>query len=153
MRHMSALAFALIVFSAFMHALWNLLVKRSVHKTVFVWWMFLMSGAMLNLYVLVRPEPVPVPSLNVLVLATGGAVCFVLYHLFNGRAYLTGDLSIAYPLSQTAMLYVPIWGAFVLGENLTPIGIAGILLVLSGAYVVQLPAISTWSAVRRANQP
>ncbi|PLY03013.1 MAG: EamA family transporter [Desulfuromonas sp.] len=145
---MSALAFTLIVFSAFMHALWNLLVKRSVHKTVFVWWMFLMSGGMLNIYILLRPEAVPLPGMKVLLFAFGGSVCFVLYHLFNGRAYRTGDLSISYPLSQTAMLYVPIWGAWVLSESLTPVGIAGILLVLCGAYVVQLPSLSSADILR-----
>lgn len=141
MRRMSATAFSLILFSALMHALWNLLVKRSLHKTVFVWWMFLMSGGLLNLYVLLRPVPVPHPGSQVLLFALGGAICFVLYHLFNGRAYRTGDLSIAYPLSQTAMLYVPIWGAFLLNEKLSTIGVAGILLVLAGAYVVQLPSL------------
>jgi drug/metabolite transporter (DMT)-like permease len=148
MRRMSATAFSLILFSALMHAFWNLLVKRSVHKTVFVWWMFLMSGSMLNIYILFRPEPLPIPDMPVLLFALGGAVCFVLYHLFNGRAYRTGDLSIAYPLSQTAMLYVPIWGAFVLSEKLTPVGVAGILLVLGGAYVVQLPSLGSADILR-----
>ena len=41
---MSTLAFSLILVSAVMHALWNLLVKRSRDKTVFIWWMFVMSG-------------------------------------------------------------------------------------------------------------
>jgi drug/metabolite transporter (DMT)-like permease len=145
---MSATAFLLIIFSALMHAFWNLLVKRSVHKTVFVWWMFLMSGGMLNLYILSRAEPIPQPGLQVLLFAFGGAICFVLYHLFNGRAYRTGDLSIAYPLSQTAMLYVPIWGAFILNESLTPIGVVGILLVLCGAYVVQLPSLEFTDILR-----
>ena len=102
-----------------------------------------MSGSLLNLYILLLPEPFPLPSLNILLLALGGAVCFVLYHLFNGRAYRTGDLSIAYPLSQTAMLYVPIWGVLILNEKLTSVGIAGILLVLCGAYVVQLPTLNS----------
>lgn len=148
MQRMSTAAFALIAFSALMHALWNLLVKRSVHKTVFVWWMFLMSGSLLNIYILFRPEPVPLPNLRVFLYAAGGSVCFVLYHLFNGRAYKAGDLSMAYPLSQTAMLYVPIWGAFLLHEKLTPVGMAGILLVLFGAYVVQLPSLGANDILR-----
>ncbi len=107
-----------------------------------------MSGGMLNLYILSRAEPIPQPGLQVLLYAIGGAICFVLYHLFNGRAYRTGDLSIAYPLSQTAMLYVPIWGAFILDESLTPVGVAGILLVLCGAYVVQLPSLGSADILR-----
>jgi hypothetical protein len=43
---MSALAFSLILFSALMHALWNLLVKRSRDKTIYIWWMFVVSAAL-----------------------------------------------------------------------------------------------------------
>jgi len=139
---MSALAFYLILFSALMHALWNLLVKRSRDKTVFIWWMFLMAGALLNMVVLVMPAPFPPPSPEVLGLGAGGAVCFVFYHLFNGRAYRDGDLSLTYPLSQTAMVYVPVWGVWLLHEHLTPPGICGIGLIVAGAYAVQLRRLS-----------
>ncbi|RMF43835.1 MAG: EamA family transporter, partial [Deltaproteobacteria bacterium] len=37
---MDSLAFSLILLSALMHALWNLLVKQSVDKTAYIWWMF-----------------------------------------------------------------------------------------------------------------
>jgi drug/metabolite transporter (DMT)-like permease len=142
MPHMSADAFTLILFSALMHALWNLMVKRSRDKTVFIWWMFVVSGSLLNIVVWTRPEPWPVPTPTVLLLVLGGAICFVLYHLFNGRAYQTGDLSLAYPLSQTSMLYVPIWGMLLFGERLSLLGIAGILLVLFGTYSIQMQRLS-----------
>jgi drug/metabolite transporter (DMT)-like permease len=138
MQAMSTEAFMLILFSALMHALWNLLVKRSRDKTVFIWWMFVSSGTLLNLLILARQEPWPVPTPTVLLLVLGGSICFVLYHLFNGRAYQTGDLSLAYPLSQTSMLYIPLWGMLLFGERLTLIGSAGILLVLLGTYSIQM---------------
>jgi drug/metabolite transporter (DMT)-like permease len=142
MSHMSSEAFTLILFSALMHALWNLLVKRSRDKTVFIWWMFVVSGSLLNLVVWARSEPWPVPTPTVLLMVLGGAVCFVLYHLFNGRAYQTGDLSLAYPLSQTSMLYVPLWGVLVFGEQLSLSGSAGILLILFGTYSIQMQRMS-----------
>lgn len=135
---MNSTAFLLIVFSGFMHALWNLLVKQSRHKTVFIWWMFISSGTMFTLVLPFIPGQFSFPDSTVLFLGLGGAVCFVLYHLCNGRAYSTGDLSLTYPLSQTAMLYVPLWGILFLGERLSFIGGCGILLVLLGAYMVQL---------------
>ncbi len=135
---MSNFAFLLIVFSALMHALWNLLVKRSRDKTVFIWWMFLLSGGMFNLLLPWLPGPFPPPSAYLLALAAAGAVCFVGYHLFTGRAYQQGDLSITYPLAQTAMLYVPLWGVMLLGERLSFHGVGGILLILIGTYCVQL---------------
>ncbi len=139
---MSTLAFTLIVISAVMHALWNLLVKRSRHKTVFIWWMFVASSSLFTLSLPLLPERFRWPDLSTLMLVTAGAVCFVLYHLFNGRAYRGGDLSVVYPLSQTSMVYVPIWGMSILGERLSIPGIAGILLVILGAFSVQMERLS-----------
>jgi drug/metabolite transporter (DMT)-like permease len=135
-------AFLFILFSAVMHAFWNLLVKRSRDKTVFIWWMFVASSGMLNLFLLFSPIPFPQPSFQVLLLAAAGGSCFVFYHLFNGRAYRDGDLSLTYPLSQTSMLYVPLWGVLLLHETISLAGMAGIFLILGGAYSVQLSGLS-----------
>lgn len=145
---MSTVALLLILFSALMHALWNLLVKRSRDKTAFIWWMFLASGGLMHLVLPFLPAPFPRPSSQVLLLGAAGGACFVFYHLFNGRAYRDGDLSLTYPLSQTAMLYVPIWGVWLLGEHLSLPGIAGIFLVLAGAYSVQLRELTPAEMLR-----
>jgi drug/metabolite transporter (DMT)-like permease len=152
---MSSLALVLIGISAVMHALWNLLVKRSRDKTVFIWWMFIASGLLISL-ALPFAGPFPAVSLQLLGLVVAGAACFVLYHLFNGRAYRSGDLSLTYPLSQTSMLWVPLWGALLLGERFTWPGLAGIALIATGAWCVQLRALA-WSEVvrplRSLNEP
>lgn len=145
---MSTLAFTLIVISAVMHALWNLLVKRSRHKTVFIWWMFVASGGLFTVTLPLAPERFRWPDPATLLLVTAGAACFVLYHLLNGRAYRGGDLSVVYPLSQTSMIYVPVWGMSLLGERLTAPGIAGILLVILGAFSVQMERVSLAEFVR-----
>ena len=144
---MSTLAFTLIVFSALMHALWNLLVKRSQDKTVFIWWMFVSSGSLMTL-TLPLVGTLPVPSWRVVGLAAVGAICFMLYHLFSGRAYRTGDLSLIYPLAQTSMFWVPIWGVLILGEKVSGLGTTGIGLILFGAYSIQLRALA-WNEVIR----
>ena len=145
---MSTLAFTLIVTSAVMHALWNLLVKRSRHKTVFIWWMFVASSSLYTLTLPLVPEPFHWPNLHTWLLIAAGAVCFVLYHLLNGRAYRGGDLSIIYPLSQTSMIYVPLWGITLLGERLSFYGGSGILLVILGTYGAQLQRLSLRELVR-----
>jgi drug/metabolite transporter (DMT)-like permease len=144
---MSTLAFTLILCSALMHALWNLLVKRSKDKTVFIWWMFVNSGSLMILSLPILGH-FPLPSWRVVGLAAVGAVCFMLYHLFAGRAYRNGDLSLIYPLAQTAMFWVPIWGVLLLGEKVSGLGLAGICLILSGAYSIQLKALA-WDEVVR----
>jgi len=145
---MDSLAFTLILFSALMHALWNLLVKQSGDKTAYIWWMFFQSGLLFSLIMLLIPAPFSPLRLHMLLLSSGGAVCFVLYHLLTGRAYRDGDLSMAYPLAQTAMLYVPLWGVLLLGEHLSLVGLAGILLIAAGAYMVQLRRLSMAEVLR-----
>ena len=145
---MSLLAFSLIVISAVMHALWNLLVKRSRHKTAFIWWMFVASGTLFTLSLPLAPGPFTWPEFDTLAMIMVGAICFVLYHLFNGRAYRGGDLSIVYPLSQTSMIWVPIWGIVLLGERLSLTGVCGILLVLFGVYSMQMQRLSLLEMLR-----
>lgn len=139
---MTDLAFTLIIFSSVMHALWNLLVKKSNHKTVFIWWMFVSSGLMFSLLLLLLRQPVPMPDSRVVLMALGGGGCFALYHLLTGRAYSGGDISLTYPLCQTSMLYVPLWGMLLLGEKLSITGGLGIALVACGAYSVQLQKLT-----------
>ncbi len=145
---MSTLAFSLIVISAVMHALWNLLVKRCRHKTVFIWWMFVASASLFTLSLPFVPEQFGWPARHTLLMAAIGAVCFVLYHLLNGRAYQDGDLSVVYPLTQTSIIYVPVWGMTLLGERLSPTGLCGILLVILGTYSVQLRRFSLTDLLR-----
>jgi uncharacterized membrane protein len=144
---MSSLAFTLILFSALMHALWNLLVKRSKDKTVFIWWMFASSCSLMALSLPIV-GPFPTLSWRVIGLAAVGALCFMLYHLFSGRAYRSGDLSMIYPLAQTAMFWVPIWGILLIGEKVSGLGVSGILLIMFGAYSIQLRGLA-WEEVIR----
>jgi drug/metabolite transporter (DMT)-like permease len=139
---MSNIAFYLIVISAVMHAIWNLLVKRSRHKTVFIWWMFVASCGLFTAALPLVPEPFRLPSTQTVMMIGIGAICFVLYHLLNGRAYQDGDLSVVYPLSQSSMIYVPIWGVALLGERLSIQGVGGILLVIFGTFLVQMQRIT-----------
>ncbi len=145
---MTPLAFTLIIISAVMHALWNLLVKRSRHKTVFIWWMFVASGGLFTITLPFLPGQYRQPDAHTLLMASLGSVCFVLYHLFNGRAYRGGDLSVVYPLCQTSMIYVPIWGMTLLGERLSATGICGIVLVVFGTYSIQMQRLSLGELVR-----
>lgn len=145
---MSTLAFSLIVISAVMHAIWNLLVKKCRHKTVFIWWMFVASMGLFTLTLPFVAEPFSWPGLKTGLMICIGAACFVLYHLLNGRAYRDGDLSLVYPLTQTSIIYVPIWGMTLLSERLSINGLCGIMLVLIGTYSVQLKRLSFGDLLR-----
>ena len=137
MPGMENLALLFIFFSALMHALWNLLVKQSRDKTIFIWWMFLFSWLLMSVLTFAL-ELFPIITWRSLLLAALAAGCFSVYHWLGGYAYREGDLSLTYPLAQTAMLYVPLWGILFLGEQLTLVGTGGILLIALGAYSIQL---------------
>lgn len=139
---MSPLAFSLVLFSGLMHALYNLLIKRSHNKTVFIWWLFVVSTVMFTIFLPLLPGSFSRFDTTGVLLAGAGAACFVLYHLFAGRAYRGGDLSVTYPLTQTSMLYVPVWGIFFLSEELSTPGMCGISLVVAGAYLTQLQKLN-----------
>lgn len=148
MPAMNTLALLLIVFSALMHAMWNLLVKQSRDKTIFIWWMFACAWSLMSLFMFGSGFGLPELSARSLLLAAAAAVCFVLYHWFTGVAYRDGDLSLTYPLAQTSMLYVPLWGVLLLGEHLSSVGVAGILLIVIGAYCIQLRGFSAGEILR-----
>lgn len=145
---MTNLAFILIITSSVMHALWNLFVKQSRHKTVFIWWMFISSGLLFSLSLPFVPGPVPLPDREIILISIAGGSCFVLYHLLTGRAYRSGDLSLTYPLCQTSMIYVPIWGGLLIGEKLSVTGVSGIALIVLGAYTVQMQRLSLQELLR-----
>ena len=145
---MTNLAFILIITSSVMHALWNLFVKQSRHKTVFIWWMFISSGLLFSLLLPFVPGPVPLPDREIILISIAGGSCFVLYHLLTGRAYRSGDLSLTYPLCQTSMIYVPIWGGLLIGEKLSVTGVSGIALIVLGAYTVQMQRLSLQELLR-----
>jgi drug/metabolite transporter (DMT)-like permease len=145
---MSYYAFILIAFSGIMHALYNLLIKQSRNKTVFIWWMFCCSTCLFTALMPFLPGSFPRPDVNIALLAASGAFCFVLYHLFTGRAYQSGDLSLTYPLTQTSMIYVPVWGVVLLSERLSQIGLLGILVVLAGGYLLQMRRVTMQELLR-----
>jgi drug/metabolite transporter (DMT)-like permease len=67
------------------------------------------------------------------------------YFITLTRAYALGDLSQVYPLARgSAPLFVLLWALLFLGERPTPVGVAGILIVVLGLYLVNLPAPSDW---------
>lgn len=141
-------AFILIAFSGIMHSLYNFLIKQSGNKTVFIWWMFLCSTGLFTALLPFLPGPFPRPNIDIALLAVAGAFCFVLYHLFSGRAYQSGDLSLSYPLTQTSMVYVPFWGVMLLSEQLSRIGFVGITVVVAGGYLLQMRRVSFQELLR-----
>lgn len=140
---MTGLALALVLSSALLHSLWNLLYKRAKDKPSFAL-LFGLAAAVIYLPVflfMVWRQPIPLEGWLPIV---ASAVIHVFYFAFLGRGYSAGDLSLVYPLARgTGPLLVPLWAALFLAERPSAAGLAGILTVVGGIYLLHLRELST----------
>jgi len=137
---MTLLAIAFVLVSALLHATWNLFGKGSEDKSAF----FLAQGVATMLLLLPPVAllwPEAAPSAGAWRFVVGSAVAHGAYALFLVKSYEVGDLSVAYPLSRSAPALVLLWDVTLGGQRLRPWGIAGALLAVCGALLVQWPML------------
>jgi drug/metabolite transporter (DMT)-like permease len=129
---MTGTALALVFAAAILHAAWNALAKRGSDPLAFLALCSCVAAPILL--------PVAAPILwregvpgRAVPFVLGTTVLHVLYFYALGRAYSTGAYSVVYPTARgLGVALVPI-GAFVLlDERLSPLGAAGIVLVVTG---------------------
>ncbi len=136
---MTGLALGLILLSAAAHAGWNLLLKRSENKEVFVWWILFGGAVMLaplGGWLLYRYPPPP-PGWW---LALASAVLHVAYFTLLGRGYSRGDLSLVYPIARgIGPMLVPVLAVLTLGERMALPAIAGV-----GCIILGIGLVSWW---------
>lgn len=139
---MLASSLALLLVSALFHASSQALIKGARDKRVFAWLMLGASGL---------PAPFFLPSLRGI--APEGWACLAasglleaLYFSVLTKAYSLGDFSSVYPVARgSAPLFTLTWALLFLGERPTWAGLAGILLVAAGIYLVNLPSLAEWN--------
>jgi drug/metabolite transporter (DMT)-like permease len=135
------LSFVMVVLSALMHAAYSAFVKTSENKTVFIWSMYSFAVIILLAVSPFLSRDFLIPDHKAVILyAALSAFFFTFYNLFAGKAYSSeeGDLSLSYPLSTTAPIYIPVWAYFSLGENISIQALLGISVVVIGTYLIQL---------------
>ncbi|WP_022671352.1 DMT family transporter [Hippea alviniae] len=136
---MSYYALFLVIFSALMHATYNFTFKKSKIKTIYLWSMFSVSIVIMTILATFRKGFISTDT-KTIGLASAAAVFFSLYQIYTGKAYALakGDLSMVYPLSITAPLYIPFLAYFLIGERIGIRVFIGIVLALLGTYTIQL---------------
>ena len=126
-------ALALLLISAFLHAAWNLLIKRAREKQIFTWWS-LIVGLLCFSPLLLQVQSFPA-SIWPYVLSS--ALMEAVYYFVLIRAYQYGDFSLVYPLARgTAPALLTLWAVLFLGERPAPLGFVGIGLLICGLIVV-----------------
>lgn len=137
---MNFLPLALVIVSAFSHALWNYLAKGSDEKELFMFLLNLYSTILFMpiLYFLIPDLIFPIEILPYLIIS---GVAETIYFLSLGKAYETGDLSIVYPLARSSPLFVAIIASVLLKEKISLWGYLGIFLVIIGVYALHLKSL------------
>ena len=133
---MTALSLGLVLLSAVVHATWNLLLKRSDEKVVFMWWLLVTASVLLVPVgvVLFWLHPFSHPGWA-FVLAT--TVLHALYFVMLGRGYTEGDLSLVYPIARgIGPMLVPILAVIILSEDIAGLAIIGIVAIVAGIFTI-----------------
>ena len=147
---MSLAALLMVVAAAGLHAGWNALAKRGGDPIVFLWLATLSSTALLlppGLWALAT-DGVPAAALP-FVVATVVVHAFYFYAL--GRSYASGAYSLVYPVARgLGVALVPILAFGLFDERLSPLGSAGVALVVAG--IVILHALTAGPAALRLDR-
>ena len=132
---MTAFALALILVAAVIHASWNYFLKRSGGGAVFVWLFASLSALIyLPLAAFVIWWQKPEFGWVHYGLMAASAVLHTAYYLLLDRGYRSGDLSVVYPIARgTGPLITVLCAVLLLGENPSPLAVAGALLIGCGA--------------------
>ena len=124
---MSGVALALVLFSAGLHATWNLLAKRAGGGAAFA------AAAFLSSALLLAPFAVgdvvlgtDLGGANAVWLTVGSGFLHAAYFALLQRSYAVADLSLAYPVARgTGPLITALIAVTVLGERPSGLAIAG----------------------------
>jgi drug/metabolite transporter (DMT)-like permease len=141
----------LILVAAFLHAAANALLKQARDKLAYTWWMLGVSS-LLGLPLLLTGLPGEVTGW-MLVIVSG--LLEAIYFIALSRAYSLGDLSQVYPLARgSAPLFIVTWAGLFLGERPSAAGLCGVLTIVAGLYLINLPSLAAWARpLSGANPP
>jgi len=138
---MTFFAFALVIVSAFAHALWNYISKRQNPSTAFFWMASVASSIVLLPFLFIFHAGLAAIPFTVwgLIVVTGAAQG--LYYIFLAGAYRSGELSLGYPLARSLPVVLVALASLALGRGcqIHPLAYAGFVAVTAGCVILPLP--------------
>ena len=131
---MSVPEIVMVLISALLHAGWSATIKGTRSPLAFnvvqKIGMVALGVALLPFFDLGELSP------RAWLILAGTGVAHGLYLWFLGAALERADLSLAYPIIRSTPAFLPFIAVPLLGDSLTPIGVAGISVVVSGIWLV-----------------
>lgn len=135
---MSALALVLVLVAAFLHAMWNYLLKRSGGGVGFVW-LFAAFSTLIYAPIALGLILWQKPHIGFIQIAFifGSAVLHTVYFLLLDKGYRVGDLSLVYPLARGSGPLIAVVAAILfLGEHPSPLAVAGAIMIGIGVFAL-----------------
>jgi drug/metabolite transporter (DMT)-like permease len=130
---MPTAAVVLLLLSASLHAVWNLLLKKSEEKYIAMGWQVIISGVFAFFLLLFTGFPPRSMWLFALVSMLLEAVYFILL----SNAYSDHDFSLVYPIARgSAPAFLMLWSILFLHETLTTGGMLGIGMIVAGMVII-----------------
>jgi drug/metabolite transporter (DMT)-like permease len=126
-------ATVLILLSAIVHAIVNVLTKRANDKYA----MRLLMGGFAVLIVFPLAFFVPLPEGNLIAILIASGIVHAVYELLLIKSYENGAFSAAYPVARgTGPLFTALGAALIFSEKIFPLQLLGILLVSAGVIAI-----------------
>ncbi len=130
---MPVLAILLLLVAACLHALWNLLLKRSQEKYLAMGWQVIISGVF-ALFLLVFTG---LPPRSMWLFAALSMVLEAVYFILLSNAYSDHEFSLVYPIARgTAPAFLMLWSILFLHERPTRGGTLGIGMIVCGMIII-----------------
>jgi drug/metabolite transporter (DMT)-like permease len=126
-------AILLLLTSASLHAVWNLLLKSSQEKYSAMGWQVIISGVFAFVLLFFTGFPPRSMWLFALISMALEAVYFILL----SNAYSDHDFSLVYPIARgTAPAFLMLWSVLFLREKPTAGGMLGISMIVAGMVII-----------------
>ena len=124
---MALTSIALILLSAFCHALWNFYGKSSRDTRILFFWCGFYTIAIACVAFSIKEPGIPKP---IWIYIAGSAFVHVLYKLSLTHAYTVGEISFVYPIARAAPAFLPLFAFLFLKERISVQGLIGIVCVM-----------------------
>jgi uncharacterized membrane protein len=131
---MAATSVALVLLSAFLHALWNYYSKANRSPQIFLFWVSVLTVGMAIGAFAIKTPIVPQPVWTFII--ASGVVHF-LYWFSLSKGYASGDISYVYPIARSAPGFIPLFAFLLLQESISVQGLLGIFCIVVSIYLLQ----------------
>ena len=137
----------LILFSAVIHSIWNIQLKKSNNPITYIIAIAIVGWVIFTPYAIYRLFNSSISTETFLFTFSSFLIHF-LYFLFLGRAYSKFELSVVYPIARGLSVFlIPIYGILILNEDMTFQAIAGCCLIILG--IIMTGSISIGDVTNR----